>query len=211
MMQRGGIRDRWYKHIGTASLRLAGLRMNSQSAFNAHKQNANCFFQKDEEFYKKSNGTILRLNDEYLKEFVFLKYGNQLSNNRLGFAIQNIKETNPDPCDERSQDDAVKLLFKFSFYYWHVKFYRHITKSSIQPLICGTRNCPGVERIVIDQYREQLPMNSEFAPNSSRGRRFYHYEPESIINVGTCQFNNFSDFIKTNLENKMCEFTQSVA
>lgn len=36
----------------------------------------------------------------------------------------------------------------------------------------------GVEKIVIANYKDQLPMNEEFPADATNNGKFYHYDPD---------------------------------
>lgn len=198
--QEGDVRDRWFKHIGTASLLLAGLRMNAENAFKEHQRNAALYFQHDEDFKNCIKNSILGLNENQLRDYIFKKNGNQISNNRLGFAIQNLTTTNPSNALEL--DDLNHIISKFTCHYWQVTSNKIIKKSDIEPLIEGTNDFPGVEKIIIQEFKKKLPMNKEFTPSYDTNRQHYHYNPTELIEVGSDEFINFSKFVAAQLNEK---------
>jgi hypothetical protein len=191
----GDVRDRWFKHIGTATLLLAGLRMNNQVSFDTHQKKSRAFYKDDTEFLKSSESSILGLDSKTLKSFVFKKNGNQISNNRLGFAIQNLTSTNATINNDLK--NLNEIISKFSCHYWQISFGAPIRKSQIKPLIEGTKKCPGVEKIVISTYRDRLPMNDEFAPENG----FYHYDQKKLINVNSEDFITLDNYIRAQIQN----------
>jgi hypothetical protein len=91
----GDVRDRWKKHIGTATLLLANLTMSSEKKFYSNKRRCNFFYKNNEKFKEVLENSFICLDEQKLKKFVFLKGKDlQVSGNRLGFAIQNLIWTN---------------------------------------------------------------------------------------------------------------------
>lgn len=189
----GDVRDRWFKHIGTATLLLSGLRMNSHAGFKQHISAMNSFFSNDKAFHQCVELSLLGLTENQLNTHVFIKNGNQISANRLGFAIQNLTTTNP--TNIRDIEVLKTVVSRFTCHYWRVKSSQSVTKTQIEPFMSGTKDAPGVEKRVINAYRTQLPMNAEFTPDKRLDRTHYHYNPESLIEVGSSAFLKLSNFI----------------
>ena len=186
----GDARERWFKHIGTASLLLADLRMNSKDAFTLHQKKTKSFYKNDVKFSQCLEKSILGLESEKLEKIFFKENGNQISDNRLGFAIQNLIDTNS--LDDLNLASLNTIISKFNIHYWQISFDKPIRKSQVEPLIEGTKNEPGVEKIVISKYKQKLPMNNEFLPENEN---FYHYDVKKLINIYSSDFTTLSRFI----------------
>lgn len=193
----GDARERWFKHIGTASLLLADLRMKSRDSFTSHQKKSQLFYKDDVEFLNCLEKSILGLESENLEKIFFKKDGNQISDNRLGFAIQNLIDTNS--LADLDLESFYKIISKFSIHYWQISFNKPVRKSQVEPLIEGTKNKPGVEKIVISKYKQQLPMNNEFLPEKGN---FYHYDVRKLINIHTSDFTALSHFIQDEIRMK---------
>jgi hypothetical protein len=77
-----------------------------------------------------------------------------------------------------------------------------MTKTIIDPDLKGGKGRQGVESEIIEKYAQRLPMNREYMPSSSVLDRFYHYTPNSLIEVGGKDYKEFSEFIGGKLHNK---------
>ena len=195
----GDIRDRWFKHIGSATLLLAGLRMKSAKSFFKHQNKSKQFYKENQDFLTSFGNSILGLDNKHLKESIFKKDGNQLSDNRLGFAIQNLVETNF--TSDSTVLDLAKVISRFSCHYWKIVD-APMRKSQAEPLLAGTKTNPGVEKILIARYREKLPMNDEFTPHNSTSEEFYHYDPHSLINTSSREFANFDHEVRSHIHSR---------
>ena len=194
----GDARTRWFKHIGTATLLLADLRIGSKDAFFKHKKKAEAFFKNNKEFIESLDNSIFGLNIETLEKSIFKKNGNQISDNRLGFAIQNLVNTNPKGSLDLQQLN--EIISKFTCHYWQISLSSPIQKSRIKMDLEGTNAEPGLEKIVIAKYRDKLPMNNEYVPNTSNN--FYHYDEKKLINVRGSDFWELDSFIRDQSKKK---------
>ena len=194
----GDVRSRWFKHIGTATLLLAGLRMNSQDSFADHQKKSKAFYSHNNDFLKSYERSILGLDNQTLRKFVFKKNRTQISGNRLGFAIQNLTSTNP--IIDLDLENMDEIISKFSCHYWQISFSAPIRKSQVDPLIEGTIKSPGLEKILISRYQDRLPMNREFRPETGNG--FYHYDPNKLINVNSNDFTTLDKYIRSEIQDK---------
>lgn len=201
----GDVRDRWYKHIGTATLLLRGLKMASRPRYSAHQQRALEHFANDPSFREAYTDSFLDISNEELSQHVFIKGADlQVSSNRLGFAIQNLVDTQIDvsnavPCDSKDVAAALeRVIDRFTLHYWRVTAQDPVRKSEINALLTGSKNQKGVERSLIEHYRHRLPMNAEYRlPDSLNA--FYHYDPSGLIQVGSEDFNDLDLLITKRL------------
>ncbi len=197
----GDVRDRWKKHIGTATLLLANLTMSSFKKFNAHKEKSKVFYRNNEEFKRVLENSFLNLDDKKLKEFVFLKGKDlQVSGNRLGFAIQNLIWTNqPHPC---TVGELCAVISKFTCHYWQVIPVSPTKKSAINDSLEGKKEHKGVESEILKKYKLKLPMNDQYKPPSDLNT-YYHYDPKNLIEVTnqpSTEFFEYTNFIKEQLQ-----------
>jgi len=196
----GDVRERWFKHIGTATLLLRNLKMGSNKYYYYHKKKALKFYANDREFKDAFENSFLNLSDDILKSGVFIKGADlQVSKNRLGFAIQNLKNTNkvrPNKIEELNE-----ILSRFTCHYWQVESNIPIKKTFINPVLQGSNAQLGAESEVIKKYRQKLPMNKEYKIGSTPHLNHYHYNPENLILVNSPEFSEYSKFIESQIKN----------
>jgi hypothetical protein len=192
----GDVRDRWFKHVGSATLLLRNLKMSSQASFLHHKNKIVDFFSSDPDYLKIASTSFMGLNEKILKDHVFIKGADlQISKNRLGFALQILKDTNKSTANNK--DELEQILSRFTFYYWQLASKEPIKKSEINMKLTGQKNKIGVESEIIKRYCEKLPMNKEFTPTDN----YYHFDPESLIRTDSVHFEEYSTFIKSKIKN----------
>jgi len=196
----GDVRDRWFKHIGTATLLLANLRMSSRVSFYEHRDKLKKFYAGNDSFMASYSCSFLGLDEKILEEFVFSSGQDlQVSKNRLGFAIQNFTWTNkPFP---NSIDELRQVISRFTCHYWQVIPIGRVKKTLIYGLLGGSSKYPGVEFNIINEYKDKLPMNKEYEASKNL-IGYYHYNPEYLLRVTgdvESEFGRFSDSIRTEL------------
>jgi hypothetical protein len=187
----GDVRERWYKHIGTATLLIKNLRMRSQRLYFEQKESALNFFANAPDFNNALQNSFLDVPTEILNAHVFLRNGLQVSGNRLGFAIQNLTSTNLN-----NREHLEEIISRFTCFYWQVTSQVPLRKSIIKPILHAT------ETEVIQEFVNKLPMNKEYVALDNRGAN-YHYNPDNLIAVGSDDFNNFSEIIQERLEHSI--------
>jgi hypothetical protein len=196
----GDVKERWFKHIGTATLLLKNLKMSSRKHYHDHKNSALEFYKGDSKFYDAFKNSFLNLGEDILKSKVFIKGADlQVSRNRLGFAIQNLKETNK--FHPNNAEELKEIISRFTCFYWQVTSPSPIKKSFIDLALTGRKNRKGVESEVIKKYQTKLPMNKEYTAEIAPNRTYYHYNPINLIEVNTPEFREYSDFIKLQIKN----------
>jgi hypothetical protein len=200
----GDVRDRWYKHIGTATLLLTNLTMSSDNKFYTHKRRSDIFYKNNKQFKTAFEMSFLNLDNKKLKEFVFLKGKDlQVSGNRLGFAIQNLTWTNKSY--PNTAEELRNVISRFTCHYWQVIPASLTKKSTINDSLVGQRGQKGVESEIIKKYKQKLPMNKEYKPPKEL-KNYYHYDPENLIEVSNelgSEFIEYSNYIKEQLENTL--------
>lgn len=190
----GDVRERWFKHFGTATLLLRDLKMASSKSYYYHRNKSNLFFLSDELFKKCVENSFLSINEEMLNKSIFIKGADmQISNNRMGFAIQNLKETNTPDID--NDIDLSQLLSKFTYYYWQIQTSSDVKKSSINKLLTGSMKTGGCEFDVLSRYKQKLPMNNEYLAKTNLHDQFYHYDPNELIETSSDEFKDLQSFI----------------
>ena len=197
----GDVRDRWHKHIGTATLLLTHLKMGSSKLFYEHQKRSRVFYKDDENFKAIADNAFIGLKGNALKDHVFLTRKDlQVSNNRLGFAIQNLMWTNNS--HPSNTDELRAVISRFNCHYWQVIPARPTKKSIINSVLEGSKAQIGAESEVIKIYKHKLPMNSQYVrPNVLKD--FYHYDPESLIKVSNepnTEFSKYSDLITLKMQ-----------
>lgn len=198
---RGDVRDRWFKHIGTATLLLANLKMSSKKKFMEHKSNAYKFYSKDNNILFLLNNSLLGLQEDILNKHVFLAGKDlQISGNRLGFALQNINWTNKG--FPSKTEELFCIVSRFNCHYWQVIPNSPTKKSEINKSLQGSKEHKGAENLIIKKYCQKLPMNDEYKKDITL-LHCYHYDPSKLINVTDetdSEFSEFSNFIKIQLQ-----------
>jgi hypothetical protein len=199
---RGDVRDRWFKHIGTATLLLANLKMSSKKKFLEHKINAYKFYSNDNNILDLLNNSLLGLQEDILNKQVFLAGKDlQISGNRLGFALQNINWTNKRLAN--TTEELSNVVSRFNCHYWQVVPNTPTKKSEINKSLQGTKDNKGAESLIIKKYCQKLPMNDEYKKNIEL-LEYYHYDPSKLIKVSNekdSEFSEFSNFINIQLQN----------
>jgi hypothetical protein len=192
--QSGDVRERWFKHFGSATLLLRNFKMSSSKNYFYHKNKAQLFFANDPEFHKAAEDSFLNIDEDSLKQMVFIKGADlQISKNRLGFAIQNLKEFQNHKFDDALE--VMELLSRFTFYYWKIEAPSITTKSMIDKLLTGSHKKGGCESDILSEYKHRLPMNKEYTPSDQTNKDFYHYNPCELISTAGKDFNDFDKFI----------------
>ena len=198
MAERGDVRGRWFKHIGTATLLLSKLKMGSERFYREQKDAALAYFRNDEIFNAIYPTSFLGIHEDILKKSVFVKGDDlQVSKNRLGFAIQNLTSTNRD--QPKTRDELVEVISRFTCHYWRVISTTGIRKSEVNDRLTGTKKSSGVESSLIEIYAPKLPMNDRYAPTISGKGAFFHYDPQCLILVDSEEYKNYSSKIKETL------------
>jgi hypothetical protein len=189
---KGDVRTiRWSKHIGTANLLLNKLTMTSEKYYRKQKQRAEEFYKDNKRFKEVCQSSFLGIDEETLIKYVFRDSMN-VSWNRLGFAIQNLLDTNKET--PHTLEGLIEIVSRFSFYYWRVNLEGLKIKSDIN------KNLKEVEASLITRYVNQLPMNDEFPKSSNDITRFFHYDPAKLIKVGSIEFDRYCKEIQDGLE-----------
>lgn len=197
----GDVRQRWFKHIGTATLLLSNLKMASSKHYFDQKTRALEFYEKDAEFLVAFKNSFLDLDEKTANLNIFIKGADlQVSKNRLAFAIQNLKKTNFN--NPNKLHELYEIVSRFTCHYWRWTSSEKMTKTSVDPELKGGRGRRGVESEIIKKYSQQLPMNREYAPERTDLDGFYHYNPNSLIKVDGDEYMEFSKFISKQLHNK---------
>ena len=198
MADKGDVRKRWFKHIGTATLLLSKLKMGSERLYRGQKEAALAYFCNNEDFNAIYPTSFLGISEDTLKTSVFLQGADmQVSNNRLGFAIQNLTSTNR--IRPSTREELIEVISRFTCHYWRVVSTTGLRKSEINKRLTGTKKTPGVESKLIEIYAQKLPMNNQYTPTPSTKREFFHYDPNSLILVDSPEYETYSTRIQAAL------------
>lgn len=198
MASQGDVRDRWFKHIGTATLLLSKLKMGSERFYREKKADALAYFRDDEQFKAIYPSSFLGIPENTLKTSVFVRGVDlQVSRNRLAFAIQNLTSTNR--VGPSNAEELLEVISRFTCHYWRVIPTPGLRKSTINQALTGTGKTPGVESTLIEIYGQKLPMNHQYDPASFAKSGFFHYDPEALIQIDSTEFKIYSDRVKTAL------------
>jgi len=192
-VSKGDVRtERWSKHIGTANLLLKNLTILSEKNYRNQKKRACEFYNDDDKFKEICKSSFLGIEENLLEKYVFRDRMN-ISWNRLGFAIQNLLETNKSI--PHTLESVTNILSRFHFNYWKIIPKVSIKKDEINDKL------KKIEKKLIEHYMKKLPMNNEFLGNDDNESSFFHYDPEKLILKGTNEFENLCAEIKYSLEN----------
>lgn len=201
MANGGDIRDRWFKHIGTATLLLNKLKMGSERLYRVQRKAALTYFHDHASFEEVYPASFVGIPEKTLSTSVFIKGADlQVSKNRLGFAIQNLTATNR--ARPSNKDELNEVISRFTCHYWRVISTTEVRKSQINGPLTGSKKAPGVESSLIDLYASKLPMNDRYSPPSLPNRDFFHYDPQRLIVVDSEEYQVYSKRITTALVEK---------
>jgi len=186
---KGDPRDRWHKHIGSATLLLHNLTINSYEIYFDHVFKSRDFFVNDVNFNAVKNHSFSRTTQEILRNSIFVNGNTTVSSNRLGYGIQNLVRTHSKT--PNTLEDLKRIIGKFSCHYWQVAPSLHtpIPKAEISSAL---KAC---EHSIIDDYLNRLPLNDEYDPDNSPHRNYYHYDPNTLIKLGSADFSKLSENI----------------
>lgn len=191
-VSKGDIRtERWSKHIGTANLLLKNLTMLSEKNYREQKRRALNFYKDNEKFKEVYKSSFLGIEEDSLK-YIFRDRMN-VSRNRLGFAIQNLLETNK--TTPHTLESLTEIISRFYIYYWKITPSKLTMKSEINAKL------KKMEKHLISRYMEKLPMNDEFPEYDGKENLFFHYNPEKLILIDSEEFKKYSQEILKGLEN----------
>ena len=187
--RKGDPRDRWHKHIGSATLLLHNLTINSLEVYFEHVFRSRAFFSDDVNFNAIKNHSFIRTTQKILKDSIFIEGNTTLSRNRLGYAIQNFSRTHSKT--PNSIEELKQIIGKFSCHYWQVSpsCSVPIPKAKISSAL---KAC---EHSIIVDYLDRLPLNDEYDPNRNSNKSYYHYDPKTLIEVGNVDFYSLSKTI----------------
>lgn len=195
LASKGDVRQRWFKHIGTATLLLRNLKMGSKRCYRDQKEAALQYFHGNENFNRVYPTSFLGIPDSTLATSVFLNGADmQVSNNRLGFAIQNLTGTNRNR--PNTMEELTEVISRFTCHYWRVTSKNDFRKSEINQMLTGTRKEPGVESKLIEIYAQRLPMNNQYIPNALAKGKFFHYDPSQLILTESPEYETYSSRIQ---------------
>jgi len=197
----GDPRSRWVQHIETATLLLHNnLKMDSYEYYFHHLFEARRFFASDTTFKSVARKSFINLPKEELRKNIFLPDYTQVSKNRLGFAIQNLKVTHkPQP---NNAEELKEVIQRFTCHYWkiHLDPTNLVAKDAINTPL---ENC---ESSIISDCRDRLPLNDEFNASTDPNRGHYHYNPQTLIEVEGEDFKKLSNAITQGLINTFSSF-----
>jgi hypothetical protein len=185
----GDPRDRWHKHIGSATLLLHNLTIKSYEIYFDQVFRSRDFFANDVNFNAVKNHSFIRTTQIILKNSIFVDGNTTVSSNRLGYGIQNLSRTHARK--PNTIEDLKRIIGKFSCHYWKVSpsLRTTIPKATISSAL---KAC---EYTIIDDYLNRLPLNDEYEPENSPHRNYYHYDPNTLIELGSADFSKLSETI----------------
>ena len=186
---KGDPRDRWHKHIGSATLLLHNLTINSYQIYFDHVFRSRDFFANDVNFNSIKNCSFVRTTQDILRNSIFVDGNTTASSNRLGYGIQNLVRTHSKI--PNTLEDLTRIIGKFSCHYWQVtpSLRTPIPKAKISKAL---KSC---EHSIIDDYLNRLPLNDEYDPDNCLHRNYYHYDPNTLIELGSADFLKLSKTI----------------
>lgn len=182
-------KERWAKHIGTATLLLKRLSMPNERRYRDLKSKALLFYRETDQFRRILDSSFIGVNEEFLASNVFRSSGLEVSEKRLSFAIQNLLRTND--INPHSIEMLRRVVSFFNFYYWRLDSGNYANlKKRLQI----------VEKSIISDYKSCLPMNKEYDDNAKANFNFFHYNPASLVEHRSKQFDDLSKKIRLALE-----------
>ena len=190
-VSKGDVRtERWSKHIGTANLLLKNLTILSEKNYREQKRLALIFYKNNDKFKEVYRSSFLGIGEDSLK-YIFRDRMN-VSRNRLGFAIQNLLDTNNST--PHSLESITEIISRFHMFYWK------ITPDKLTKKIEINAKLKKLERELINRYMEKLPMNNEFPEKDQAENLYFHYNPGKLILIDSCEFRKYVHDIYSGLE-----------
>ena len=191
-IESGDPRDRWFKHIATATLLHQNLRWKSQNLLLNEVNRALKYFHNNYNFLKLTRSSIIGLTEQELIKKVYAegKADMQISKNRMRLSVQNFNLFHKGR--PNTETEIKEILKMFECHYWKVSFNIYQKKIEIK------KQMKLIEDNIIDIYKNKLPMNDEYKINE---KNFYHYNPDNLIDVDTCTFISFNNDILKLIKN----------
>ena len=189
-IEAGDPRDRWFKHIATATLLHQNLRWTSQNLLLKEVNRALKYFHNNHNFLKLVSNSIIGLTEHELIKKVYAKGKTdmQISKNRMRFSVQNFNLFHKGRPNTKTE--IKEILNMFECHYWKVSFDKYQKKIEIE------KQMKLIEDNIIDIYKDKLPMNGQY---KIKEKNFYHYNPENLIEVDTQAFLYLNKSITQNL------------
>jgi len=188
----GDPRDRWFKHIATATLLHQNLRWKSHNLLLNEVNRALKYFHNNHDLMKLVNNSIIGLTEHELIKNVYAegKTDMQISKNRMRFSVQNFNLFHKGKPNTKTE--IKEILKMFECHYWKIRFDKYQKKIEIK------KPMKLIEDNIIHIYKDKLPMNDEYKINE---KNFYHYNPDNLIDVDTSTFISLNNDILKSIKN----------